>query len=64
MENCTTFAAVAELWAAQKQQFVRQSTMSAYALTLDNYLVPPFGSHTDITEYDVQTFIITHLSRA
>lgn len=63
MENCTTFAAVAELWAAQKQQFVKQSTMSAYALTLANYLVPHFGSHTDITEADVQQFVITQLDR-
>lgn len=63
MENCTTFAAVAELWAAQKQQFVKQSTMSAYALTLANYLVPHFGSHTDITESDVQQFVITQLDR-
>lgn len=63
MENCTTFAAVAELWAAQKQQFVKQSTMSAYALTLANYLVPHFGTHTDITESDVQQFVITQLDR-
>ena len=63
MENCTTFAAVAELWAAQKQQFVKQSTMSAYALTLANYLVPHFGSHTDITEVDVQQFVIHQLSK-
>jgi integrase len=63
MENCTTFAAVAELWAAQKQQFVKQSTMSAYALTLANYLVPHFGSHTDITESDVQQFVITQIDR-
>lgn len=63
MKNCTTFAAVAELWAAQKQQFVKQSTMSAYALTLANYLVPHFGSHTDITESDVQQFVITQLDR-
>ena len=63
MENCTTFAAVAELWAAQKQQFVKQSTMSAYALTLANYLVPHFGSHTDIMESDVQQFVITQLDR-
>ena len=63
MENCTTFAAVAELWAAQKQQFVKQSTMSAYALTLANYLIPHFGSHTDITETDVQQFVISQLER-
>lgn len=63
MENCTTFAAVSELWAAQKQQFVKQSTMSAYALTLANYLVPHFGSHTDITEVDVQQFVIHQLSK-
>lgn len=63
MEKCITFATVAELWAAQKQQFVKQSTMSAYALTLANYLVPHFGSHTDITESDVQQFVITQLDK-
>ena len=63
MEKCITFATVAELWAAQKQQFVKQSTMAAYQLTLANYLVPRFGSHTDITESDVQQFVITQLDK-
>ena len=37
--------------------------MAAYQLTLANYLVPRFGSHTDITESDVQQFVITQLDK-
>lgn len=63
MENCTTFATVAQQWTAYKRQFVKQSTMSAYMLTVTNYLLPHFGSHTDITETDVQHFVIQQLDR-
>lgn len=63
MENCTSFAAVAQQWTAYKQPFVKQSTMSAYMLTLANYLLPHFGTHTDITESDVQQFVITQIDR-
>ena len=63
MENCTTFATVAQQWTAYKRQFVKQSTMSAYMLTVANYLLPHFGSHSDITETDVQHFVIQQLDR-
>lgn len=63
MENCTSFAAVAQQWTAYKQPFIKQSTMSAYMLTLANYLLPHFGTHTDITEVDVQQFVIHQLSK-
>ena len=62
MENCMTFASVAKMWTAQKQQFVKPSTMSAYNLTLANYLLPHFGNHTDISEAEVQQFVISQLA--
>lgn len=63
MDNRSTFAAVAKMWTAHKQQFVKTSTMSAYSLTLANYLLPHFGNHIDISEADVQQFVINQLSK-
>ncbi len=62
MENCTNFVAVAERWAAEKQQFVKRSTMAAYQLTLINHLLPQFAEYTDISETDVQKFVVSQLA--
>lgn len=62
MENRMKFEAVAKQWTTKKQQFVKQSTMSAYQLTLYNHLLPHFADSTDICEADVQQFVITQLN--
>lgn len=63
MEKSMNFEAVAQLWTAGKKQFVKQSTMSAYQLTLANYLLPTFGALCDISENVVQQFVIDQLAR-
>ena len=63
MENCTNFVAVAQLWTAEKKQFVKRSTMAAYQLTLNNHLLPHFADCTDISETDVQQFVISQLDK-
>jgi hypothetical protein len=50
MEEKTTFSKVAELWKADKKQYVKKSTYAAYSLLIYNHLVPDLGKKTDIQE--------------
>ena len=57
-----TIREVAALWKSDKQQYVKQSTMSAYALILENHILPAFGNKSHLTEDDVQTFALQKLN--
>ena len=57
MEEKTTFSKVAELWKADKKQYVKKSTYAAYSLLIYNHLVPDLGKKTDIQEKDVQGLV-------
>lgn len=46
------------LWKADKEPYVKKSTFAAYSLIIENHLLPSFGSHSEITEEDVQDFVI------
>lgn len=61
METNITFEKVAEAWKADKVQFVKRSTYAAYSLIIANHLNPYFGSTADITEENVQKFVLTKL---
>ena len=58
-----TFTEIARSWATHKSQFVKRSTMAAYQLTLINHLLPHFADHTDISEQDVQQFVIRQMEQ-
>lgn len=55
------FDQIAELWKADKRQYVKPSTFAAYNLLLVNHICPVFGKMQDITEEDVQSFVIAKL---
>lgn len=57
MEQKTTFSKVAELWKADKKQYVKKSTYAAYCLLIHNHLIPELGEKTDIQESDVQGLV-------
>lgn len=57
MEKNTTFSKVAGLWKADKKQYVKKSTYAAYALLIQNHLIPEMGEETDITEELVQSLV-------
>jgi len=57
MEQKTTFSKVAELWKADKKQYVKKSTYAAYALLIQSHLLPEFGDQEEISEEDVQSFV-------
>ena len=40
MEQIKTVREVSALWKADKQQYVKQSTIAAYALILENHILP------------------------
>lgn len=57
MEQKTTFSKVAELWKADKKQYVKKSTYAAYALLIQSHLLPELGEQDEVTEEDVQSFV-------
>ena len=61
MEKYIEFRRVVELWKADKQQYVKRSTLAAYSLLVSNHLLPAFADCTDITENDVQSFVFNKL---
>jgi len=57
MKKNTTFSKVAELWKADKKQYVKKSTYAAYCLLIQNHLLPEFKELNDIGEDVVQAFV-------
>ena len=57
MEKNSTFSKVAELWKADKKQYVKKSTYAAYCLLIQRHLLPEFGELNDIGEEVVQAFV-------
>lgn len=51
------------LWKADKKQYVKRSSFSAYTLLLENHLIPAFGSKHQIEEAEVQAFVFQKLEQ-
>ena len=54
---------MAALWKADKKQYVKESTYSAYALLVSNHIDPFFGNKTEFLESDLQDFVICSLRK-
>lgn len=61
MESSKNFNEIAALWKADKRQYVKTSTLAAYSLLIANHLSPEFGEMNDITEKEVQEFVMKKL---
>ncbi|GHT01943.1 transposase [Bacteroidia bacterium] len=61
MESKKTIIEIVGLWKADKKQYVKKSTYSAYMLLLENHLLPAFGNKQHIEETDVQAFVFQKL---
>lgn len=61
MEQIKTIREVSALWKADKQQYVKQSTIAAYALILENHILPAFGDKQHLVESEVQEFALLKL---
>ncbi|MEA5081431.1 MAG: site-specific integrase [Dysgonamonadaceae bacterium] len=57
MQNQKTISEIARLWQADKQQYVKKSSFSAYVLLVENHLLPAFGNLYSIEEEQVQSFV-------
>ena len=56
--NKKTIREIAEAWKEYKRPFVKQSTMAAYVLILENHVLPEFGDNDSLHEYEVQAFVL------
>lgn len=51
-----------DLWKADKKNYVKKSTFSAYVLLIENHLLPTFGDKYEVPETDVQQFVLQKLA--
>jgi integrase len=58
-----TFEEIVVLWQADKKQYVKRSTYSAYSLLVNNHLIPAFAGAYDVTEDMVQSLVFTKLEQ-
>lgn len=56
--NNKTIREIAVVWKEYKRPYVKQSTMSAYLLILENHLLPAFGEKDSLPEQSVQSFVL------
>lgn len=61
MKNQKKMSELVGLWKADKKQYVKKSTFSAYTLLLENHVLPFFGDACQIEEKDVQAFVFKKL---
>lgn len=61
MNQQKTISQLVHLWKADKKQYIKRSSFSAYMLLLENHLLPSFGSKNHIEEADVQAFVLQKL---
>ena len=63
MTEIESFREISSLWKEEKRKYVKLSTISAYAIILENHLLPTFGDKTKvIEENDVQEFVFDKLN--
>lgn len=61
MNKFKSIREVVALWKEDKRQYVKQSTISAYALILENHILPTFGNKHKLSEKEVQNFTLQKL---
>lgn len=53
-----TIREIAAAWKEYKRPYVKQSTMAAYVLILENHILPTFGEGNSLPEQSVQAFVL------
>ena len=56
-----TVREIALAWKEYKRPYVKQSTMAAYVLILENHILPCFGDSNSLNEQSVQAFVLKNL---
>ncbi|MDE6309090.1 MAG: site-specific integrase [Muribaculaceae bacterium] len=57
-----TIKEIADSWKEEKRPYVKRSTFATYMLTLENHLLPYFGSMTELSDRTVQSFVLEKLN--
>ena len=52
-----TIKEISIMWKEEKRKYVKSSTYSAYALILENHILPMFGDKYELLENEVQEFV-------
>ncbi len=63
MNTQKTISEIVTAWKADKKQYVKKSSFSAYVLLIENHLLPVFGEKHNIEEAEVQTFVLRKLEQ-
>lgn len=58
-----TIRDIAAAWKEYKRPYVKQSTMAAYVLILENHIIPSFGDSDSLHEKEVQAFVLKKLEQ-
>ena len=56
-----TIREISDAWREDKRPYVKQSTLAAYMLILENHILPKFGEISELHENDVQEFVLEKL---
>lgn len=63
MNQQKTFSEIVSLWKADKKQYIKKSSFSAYALLVENHLLPVFKGKQHFEEAEIQTFVFQKLEQ-
>ncbi len=63
MNKQKTISEIVETWKADKKQYVKKSSYSAYVLLIENHILPVFGNSHNIEEVEVQAFVFQKLEQ-
>jgi integrase len=55
------FLEIATEWKIEKKKYVKKSSYAAYALLVENHLMPAFGNKHQVSESDIQNFVLQKL---
>lgn len=58
-----TIKKITIMWKEDKRKYVKSSTYSAYALILENHILPTFGDKYELLENEVQEFVLQKLQQ-
>ncbi len=62
MKDQKSISEIAQLWQADKKQYVKKSSLSAYVLLFENHILPAFGDNYHVEEKQVQQFVFQKLN--
>lgn len=63
MNKQKTIAEIVVLWKADKKQYVKKSSFSAYTLLIENHLLTEFSDRYQLEESEIQAFVFRKLEQ-